>query len=295
MEIRQLRAFLAVAEAGSISRAAERLEIAQPSLSQQMRKLEENVGAPLFDRLRQGVSLTEAGRALRPRAERIVTEADAAAAELHADVRRGVGRFAIGAIPTIAPYVLPQVVAAVRRAHPACELEVREDLTENLVDALAEDRLDAAIVSTPIEHERVRLDVVGEERLMVVAPAAGLLEGAATISLAELRSLPRVSLHEMHCLGRQIEGFCSMRRVGANVSCRTTQLATVLELVGAGVGVSLAPEMAARRDASPARRYLRLSRGSPSREIAFATRRGRSRGAVADTAAAAVAEALAED
>lgn len=128
----------------------------------------------------------------------------------------------------------------------------------------------------------------------MVAPAAGLLEDAATITLAELRALPRVSLHEMHCLGRQIEGFCSVRRVGSNVSCRATQLATVLELVGAGVGVSLAPEMASRRDTSPNRRYLRLSRGSPSREVAFATLRGRSRGAVAATAAAAVAEALAE-
>ena len=293
MELRQLKAFLAVARAGTISRAAERLEVAQPSLSQQIRKLEEDLGVALFDRLRHGVRLTDAGMALRPRAERILAETELAAAELRADIRRGVGRFAIGAIPTMAPYLLPEVVARIRRRHPACELEVREDLTENLVDALADERLDAAILSTPVDHERVRLEVVGQERLVVVAPAAGLLEGVGTITLSELRGLPRVSLHEMHCLGRQIEGFCSMKRVGATISCKTTQLATVLELVGAGVGVSLAPEMAAKRDSSGARRYLRLSRGSPTREIAFATRAGRSRGAVANTAASTVAELLA--
>jgi len=282
MELRQLRYFVAAAETGSISRAAERCAVAQPTVSQQIRQLERSLGAPLFDRLGRGVALTPAGRALLPRARRILSEVAETKAGLAEDLGAGRGRLVIGAIPTMAPYVLPPAMAALRAAYPECDLSVREDLTERLVDALVANEVDVAVTSAPIEHDLIDLEVVGEEPLLVVVSSEHPLAGGADLSLADLREQPAVSLHGMHCLGRQIAGFCSARRVRPNVVCHTAQLATVLEMVRVGLGVSLAPAMAAREDDSDARRWLRIRRGGPTREIGVARRLGRARSPVSE-------------
>jgi len=288
MELHQLRYFVACAEAGSMSRAAERCRVAQPSLSQQIRRLEDGLGVRLFDRLGRGVALTDEGRALLPRARSILSEVEDARSNLGADVERGVGRLVVGAIPTMAPYVLPGVLADLRRTYPEIELVVREDLTERLVESIVDNRIDAAIVSTPIDHDLVELEVVGEEPMLVVSSASAPLAPAGEISLADVRSVPRSSLHEMHCLGQQITGFCVTHRIGANVVCRATQLATLLELVRLGLGISIVPEMAARHDTSAERRYSRFRRSPPKREIAIATRSGRSASRAADAFASLV-------
>lgn len=275
MEIHQLRYFLAAAEAGSMTLAAKRCRVAQPSLSQQIRKLEEGLGVTLFDRMGRGVVLTDAGRALLPRARRILGEVREARENLRSEVEQGAGRLAIGAIPTIAPYLLPPVLAELRAAFPGCELVVREDLTAALVEAVAHNELDVAITSTPIDHELIGVEVVGREDLLVVAPAAHPLAGVGRLTLADLREQPTVSLHEMHCLGEQVAAFCARSRLRPDVVCRTTQLATVLEFVRLGLGVSLVPAMAAAADASDERVYLRLSQGQPTREIALIRRAGR--------------------
>lgn len=293
MELHQLRYFVAAAEAGSISRAATRCGVAQPSLSQQIRRLERSLGVALFDRLGRGVALTEEGSALLPRARRILAEVGEAEASLRGEGDAGAGRLSVGAIPTIAPYVLPGVLAALREGFPQCELGVREDLTEHLLEQVADNQLDVAVLSTPSEHRLVDVEIVGQEAMLVVVAADGPVEATGEITLDELRDLPRVSLHEMHCLGRQIAGFCSMRRVGAHVVCRTTQLQTVLELVRMGLGVSIVPEMAARSDASGERRYARLRDDEPTRQIAVAWRSGRSRSRIATRFAVLVGEALA--
>jgi LysR family hydrogen peroxide-inducible transcriptional activator len=277
MEIHQLRYFVAAAEAGSMTLAARRCRVAQPSLSQQIRKLEDGLGVYLFDRVGRGIALTEAGRALLPRARRILGEVAETQENLRAEVESGAGRLAIGAIPTIAPYLLPPVLASLRAEFPGCELVVREDLTANLVEAVVHHELDVAITSTPIDHELVEVEVVGREELLVVAPAAHPLAAFGRLTLDDLREQPTVSLHEMHCLGAQIAGFCARAGVRPDIVCRTTQLATVLEMVRLGLGVSLVPAMAAAGDRSEERAYLRLTHDTPSREIALVWRVGRSR------------------
>lgn len=294
MEIHQLRYFVAAAEAGTISRAAERCRVAQPSLSQQLRKLEDAVGAPLFDRLGRGVALTDAGRALLPRARRILAEVRDIEDRLGADVAAGSGRLAIGAIPTMAPYVLPPLLARLRPAFPQCEVLVVEDLTEHLIEQLEDNRLDVAIMSTPVEHDRIALEVVGSEPMFVVAPAGHALGTLPSITLDQLRDQPTITLHDMHCLGRQISGFCAARRLARQVVCRTAQLATVLAFVGEGLGVSLVPKMAADHDTSDARVYLQLKRNPPTRQIALAHRTDRSRGVIVERIAELLREQLAE-
>lgn len=284
MELHQLRYFLAVSETGSFTRAAERCHVAQPSLSQQIKKLEGDLGCRLFDRQARRVVLSEAGHALLPRARRILAEVNAVDNAIKQDVASGSGPLLVGAIPTMAPYLLPRLLNRFMRKHPKCELTMREDFTERLVEALVDNELDFAVLSTPIEHPALHLDVLGRERLLLTAAKDYKLPAAAKrLSIRDLREQPAVVLHEMHCLGHQIESFCSTRRVTRRIVCRTTQLETVLRLVGLGLGISLVPEMCARADGAKSRRYEALGRGGPEREIAVAYRPDRHRSRLAAT------------
>jgi len=294
MELHQLRYFVAAAEAGTMSLAAQRCDIAQPSLSQQIQKLEYSLGTTLFDRLGRGISLTPAGKALLPRARRILAEVLDAQTHLLGDVSEGVGRFAIGAIPTMAPYLLPDLLVSLRDHFPRCELLVREDFTENLVRQLVENQIDVAIVSTPIEQELIKVDVVGSEPMLVVIPTDHPLCQCDAIGLPELRGEPTITLSEVHCLGRQIAGFCSSRGLARRVSCQTTQIATVLELVDRGLGVSLIPAMAVTREQSATRHFMRMKKGPLTREIALAQRKDRSRSQVTTEMASLLTNQLAK-
>lgn len=281
MEIHQLRYFVAAAEAGSMTLAARRCHVAQPSLSQQVRRLEDSLGAELFDRLGRGVALTEAGHALLPRARQILARVHEVESGVHRDVEEGRVRLAVGAIPTMAPYLLPGLIAELRSEHPGCEVVVREDLTENLVERLVDNELDVAVMSSPVDHELVELEVVGREGLVVVAAADHPVVSSGSITIADLRDLPAVTLDEVHCLGKQVSDFCAPRRLAGNVVCRMTQIETLLGFVRLGLGVSIVPEMVSRHDTHEGRRYLPFRRQRPTREIALAWRRGRRRGRLA--------------
>ena len=281
MDLHQLEYFVAAAETGSISRAATRCGIAQPSLSQQIRKLETSLDTRLFDRLARGVALTDAGQALLPRARSILNHVRDARENLQHDITQGRASLAIGAIPTIAPYLLPPALAALRERFPHAALTVREDLTERLLDALVDNEIDAAILAAPIDHDLVTLEPIATEPLLAVVPASHPLAARDRLTPADLRDEPTIILDEMHCLGRQIHDFCAARRLARNTVCTSTQLATVLAFVSRGLGISIVPAMAARADAdasarSPTRAYIPLHRPTPTRDIALARRKDRS-------------------
>jgi LysR family hydrogen peroxide-inducible transcriptional activator len=277
MELHQLKYFVHVAETLSFSRAAERCHVAQPSLSQQIRKLENELGYRLFDRMSRGVAMTEAGRALLPRARRILGEVHAVDSAIADDIAVGRGPLLVGAIPTMAPFFLPVLVKRFTDAFPECQLTLREDFTENLVVALLDHELDLAIMSTPIDEEMIQLEVIDREKLLLVtARGYPLPAGVDYLAIEDLRDQPAIVLHEMHCLSQQIDSFCSARGVSRRIFCRSSQLSTVLELVGLGLGVSLVPEMCARADVSESRYYQEFGADGPVREIAAAYRVDRS-------------------
>ncbi len=290
MEIHQLRYFVAVAEQEGFSRAAEHCHVAQPSLSQQIQRLERELGHRLFDRLGRRTVLTEAGRAFLPRARRVLEELREAREALAQDLESGQGPLAVGAIPTMAPFLLPPVLERFRQDYPACELTVREDLTERLVEAVAASEIDFAIASTPVDHLQIEVEVVGRERLLLATSRHGT---APPLRLTDLSEQPTVVLYEVHCLGRQIRELCSLARVQPRIVCRGTQLSTVQQMVALGMGVSLVPEMCARADASSTLRYQQLSGEQPEREISVLWRKGRSRSALARSFVAALGERLA--
>lgn len=267
MELHQLRYVVAVARSGNFSRAAEQCHVAQPSLSQQILKLEAELGERLFDRLPRRAELTDAGMALLSRAERILAEVD----DAHRDVREAKGLMrgtvTVGVLPTIAPYFLPRAIAAFSGAFPGVEVVVQEDTTERLLKLGGSCELDLAVVSLPIADERFVKETLLVEELLLAMPAGHRLATKRKVRLTDLESERFILMKEGHCLGDQVLTFCGRRDFHPQVSCRSAQIETVRALVQAGLGISLVPKMAV--EAGDARRpvYRSLDGPQPTRSI----------------------------
>jgi LysR family hydrogen peroxide-inducible transcriptional activator len=262
------------ADAGSLSRAARHLALSQPSLTGQIQRLEAHLGTPLFDRHGRGVTLTEAGEALYPRARRILDEVRNTEDAVRREGAEGAGTLSVGAIPTVAPYVLPAAVQRLRARHTATRVELREDYSAVLAKLLLDGALDVVIAALPYAFEHLDTEVLGTDALVVAVPASHASARAGRITLSQLRDAPAVTLDPAHCLGEQVAGFCSSRQLSPSVVCRSAQLATVLELVGAGVGISIVPAMAAARHNTPQCAYVPLAEHALQREIVAVWRRG---------------------
>ena len=271
MEIHQLTYFVAVAETGSFSRAAERCNIAQPSLSQQIQKLEQELGEPLFDRLTRRVVLTDAGRSLLPRATTILAELQDIKHSMSQETDSSRGMLSVGFIPTMAPFVLPKVIQRFSKEFPQARLAVHEDLTESLVRELVDGKLDVGITSAPIHNKLIRTQELLTEPLWVASSKKHDIITSADIHIKELDDFPFIALSEMHCLGEQVQSFCYQQHLELKIVCHTSQLATVQNCVALGLGISLVPRALAMSDISKQVVYRELSDATPQRKIAAAT------------------------
>jgi len=274
MEFHQLRYVCAIAETGSFSRAAERCEIAQPSLSQQVLKLEEDLGAKLFDRLGRSIRVTEAGRAFLPHARSILEQMETArssVADKNTDVR---GSVAVGVIPTIAPYLMPRYTADFARKYPDARLRIVEETTPILVESLRDLSIDLAILALPLRHKDLESFPIRTEPLFAALPKDHPRAAAESIPLKSLRGERFVMLRDGHCFRDLSIVTCTHARITPNIAFESDQFSSVLGMVAAGVGISLVPEMAVDRDAGC--RYVRLSDTRASRTIVAAVLRGRS-------------------
>lgn len=274
MDTTLLRTFVETADAGSLSRAARQLEVSQPSLTAQVQRLEKHLGTTLFERHGRGVTLTDAGKALYPRARRILEDVRTAEDAIRRELVEGTRTLNVGAIPTVAPYVLPSALQRMRARHGAMRVEFREDYSAVLARLLLDGALDVVIAALPYAFEHLDTEVLGADDLVVAVPATHAAARAGRMTIAQLRDAPTVTLDPAHCLGEQVAGFCSRRQVSPAVVCRSAQLTTVLELVGAGVGVSIVPAMAAARHNTPQCAYVPLVEHALQREIVAVWRRG---------------------
>ncbi len=275
MEVHQLTYFVAVAETGSFSRAAERCNITQPSLSQQIMKLEQELGEALFERLPRKVVLTDAGRILLPRATSILGELQDIKHTLNQNMDAGHGTLHVGFIPTIAPFVLPRAIKRFSKEYPNARLNAHEDLTESLVRDLIDGKLDVGITSMPIHNKLIHAQELLTEPLLVASSRKNDIIHRASIRIKELDNLPFIALSEMHCLGEQIQSFCHLQELDLKVVCDTSQLTTVQNCVALGLGVSLVPRALAVSDTSNRLTYRQLSDTTPQRKIAATTRADR--------------------
>jgi LysR family hydrogen peroxide-inducible transcriptional activator len=275
MEMHQLRYFVAVAQMGSFSRAAERCCVSQPSLSQQIQKLEINLGQRLFDRLGRRVVLTQPGRVLLDRALAILAAVEDVERRLKDDSNGQRGQLSVGAIPTIAPYLLPQALQRFRKSHPKAELTVHEDVTRHLLATVEEGELDLALVALPISSDRLEFEPLFSEPLLLALPPRHPLVRKRDVSMEDLREERFILLGEMHCLGEQVLSLCHAHGCQPQISCRSAQIATIQSMIALGQGVSLLPEMARRVDRSNRRIYRALAGEEPRRTIAVVWRRHR--------------------
>jgi LysR family transcriptional regulator, hydrogen peroxide-inducible genes activator len=274
MEFHQLRYVCAIADTGNFSRAAERCQVAQPSLSQQVLKLEEDLGAKLFDRLGRSVRLTEVGRAFIPHARAILEKMDmarASVADKNADFR---GSVAVGVIPTVTPYLIPSYTAAFAKKYPDAKLRIVEETTSILVEGLRNLSIDVAILALPLRRKDLELFPIRTEPLFVVMRTDHPRACAESLALKDLRGESFVMLRDGHCFRDLSIATCTRARITPNIAFESGQFSSLLGMVAAGVGVSLVPEMAIDRNVGC--RYIRLSDAQATRTIVAAVLRGRS-------------------
>ncbi|MFL6537015.1 MAG: LysR family transcriptional regulator [Chthoniobacterales bacterium] len=245
MEIHQLRYFVAVAEEESFSRAAEREHVSQPSLSQQILKLEAELNQQLFDRLPRSVVLTEAGRCLLDYARQILTgiaEARRCVAALEQDVAGGL---AVGAIPSVALYVLPNLIQCFQERYPKVTFELFEDTTDKLAQGLEDGTLDLVLASSGDEPPALERHSLGEEPLLMLLPEKHRLARRKSIKWSDLASEKFLLLHERHSLARKVRQLLVENHLNPEVVLQGAQLVTIASMVAAGMGVTVVPGMMA--------------------------------------------------
>ena len=267
MEMQQLRYVVAVARTGNFSRAAEQCHVSQPSLSQQILKLEDDLGERLFDRMKRMAKLTPHGEAFLRHAVRILEEVDAAkreAADAQALLR---GALKIGVLPTIAPYLLPEVMGGFMEKYPGVEIVVQEDTTAQLMKYLLAFEIDLVFASQPIRDERLEVRELFTEELLLALPPGHPLARKRAVNASDLENERLIVMKEGHCLGDQVLRFCDRRDLHPNISFRSAQLETIQALVSAGLGLSLIPAMAARSGRKDLPEYRSLQSPKPQRKI----------------------------
>jgi LysR family hydrogen peroxide-inducible transcriptional activator len=258
---------LAVADTGNFTRAAALSNIAQPSLSQQIIKLEKELGHKLFHRLGRKAVLTEAGIAFLERARRILFEVEDATKEL-GDSPTFERRITVGAIPTIATYLLPNLIAKCKRRYPNLQVNIREDFKTPLIRELLRGELDLAVAALPIDEPSLQVDVLWKEALVLVVSKDHPLAAKKKVTGADLANETFILLGSSSSLAAQVRAFCGDNHFEPKIGSRCAQVATVKALVGIAAGISILPSGARAREDEGSLAYINLSDAEPSREIA---------------------------
>lgn len=242
LTLKQMRYFAALARQGHFGRAADSCAVSQPALSMQIREMEANLGSALFERGPREVRLTAFGEAVAARITPILQAVDELEDMARAARDRIEGRLRIGVIPTVAPYLLPAIIPHLTRLHPGIELQLRETVTPRLLQELSESRLDCAIMALPVSEPALTEVALFDETFVLVRPEA---EAGRPVPSAEmLREMKLLLLEEGHCFRDQALSFCGMPGARPRELLDGSSLSTLVQMVGAGIGVTLIPEMA---------------------------------------------------
>ena len=271
INLRDLQYAVAVAEERHFGRAAERCHVSQPTLSGQLRKLEESLGVSLFERTSRSVAVTPAGAAILQHARRALAEA--AEIEALARARRDplAGPLRLGVIPTVSPSLMPLVLGPLKRRCPKLTPVLFEEVTEALLARLAAHEIDAAIIATtPEAPELARLPLY-DEPFWVAYPKGHALDALAEITEADLAGADLLLLTDGHCLRDQALAVCNLGGAAERDGFRATSLETLRQMVAAGVGVTLLPRLAVHAPvpASPDVALVEFAAPAPHRQIAM--------------------------
>lgn len=291
--LRQLQYLVKLAELRNFTRAAAACHVTQSTLSSGLKELESSLGARLVERDRQGVLLTPAGQEVVERARGLLAGASdlAQAASSAGSPMRGLLR--LGAIPTIAPFVLPQLLQRQRKQYPELRLALREDRTESLLERLEDGRLDFALLALPYDTGNLLVREICQDELLLVAPAGSVVSPRGNVALNARTAEHLLLLEEGHCLRQHTLQACRSKHTGGRVEgLEATSLLTLVQMAESGLGLALVPELAVRRGllASTGLTAHRVGPPAPTRGIALVARSSTAR----ETEFAALATLIAQ-
>lgn len=275
MNLRDLRYLVALAEHRHFGRAAEACFVSQPTLSTQIRKLEEELEVALVERAPRKVMLTPAGREIAERARRVLAEVE----QLKETARRSrdpeAGTVRLGLFPTLGPYLLPHVVPRLRQRFPRLELLLVEEKTEEILHRLRDGRLDAGLLALPLHEDSLHAEPLFDEPFVLAVPEGHPFARRRTLAMSELAGEDLLLLEEGHCLRDQALDVCRLAGAAERSGFRATSLETLRQMVAANVGMTLLPTLAIKPPVAPPEHIhlLRFQGKPPRRRIALVWRR----------------------
>jgi LysR family hydrogen peroxide-inducible transcriptional activator len=275
MNLRDLRYLVALADLRHFGRAAEACHVSQPTLSTQLKKLEDELGVQLIERAPRKVMLTPVGSDIVVRARRVLADIEQMRETARRTADPEAGSVRLGLFPTLAPYLLPHVVPKIGARFPRLELLLVEEKTEVLLARLREGRLDAAILALPLHEDWLHVERLFEEPFLLAVPRGHALARKDDLKLAELSREHLLLLEDGHCLRDQALAVCAMAGAGEKDGFRATSLETLRQMVAAGVGITLLPLLAVKPPVpvSESIELVRFRNPPPSRKLALVWRR----------------------
>ncbi|KAF1720400.1 DNA-binding transcriptional regulator OxyR [Pseudoxanthomonas wuyuanensis] len=275
MNLRDLKYLVALADHKHFGHAAAACFVSQPTLSTQIKKLEDELGVPLVERAPRKVMLTPAGRDAAERARRIVAEVEQMkeAARRSQDPEAGTVR--LGIFPTLAPYLLPHVIPQLRQRFPHLELLLIEEKSDELLARLREGKLDAGLLALPVHDDQLHVEFLFEEPFLLAVPESHPLAERDSLTLAELSNQQLLLLEDGHCLREQALDVCRISGANEKSEFRATSLETLRQMVAANVGITLLPALAVKPPVARSQNIhlLGFSDSAPSRRIAMLWRK----------------------
>lgn len=247
MNIRDLQYVIAVAETRHFGRAAERCFVSQPTLSGQIKKLEDELGVAIFERTNRSVVITPVGESILAHARQVMEQVDAIQQTALASRDPLSGPLRIGAIPTISPYLMPLILSPLNKQHSQMKLVLSEEVTDMLVERLLNHEIDAALLATPVDEQGIASIPLFDEPFWIAYPRKHPFYDKEKITLRDLNNENLLLLSEGHCLAQQAMDVCHIRdrqQQGEMADLRAASLETLIQLVRAGSGVTLVPALA---------------------------------------------------
>ncbi len=275
MNLRDLKYLVALADHRHFGRAAEASFVSQPTLSTQIKKLEEELGVVLIERGPRKLMLTEVGVAIAERSRVVLNEVDQIREEARRHRDPEAGSFRLGLFPTIGPYLLPHVMPQLRERFPQLELYLIEEKTELLVDQLRRGQIDAAILALPVEDKAFAQELLFDEPFVLCLPADQPAPEHMPAQLFDLKANSLLLLEEGHCMRDQALEVCELAGARERQGFRATSLETLRQMVAAGVGVTLLPVLSVKPPVAcnPALRVVAFEEPSPKRSLGLIWRR----------------------
>jgi LysR family hydrogen peroxide-inducible transcriptional activator len=274
MNLRALQYFVKLADLKHFSNAAEACFVSQPTLSTQIRKLEDELGVQLVERAPKNIMLTPVGAEVAERARLILSDID----QIRAVARRAGdpsdGKLRLGLFPTLAPYLLPHVVPVIRESYPNLSLHLAEEKTEDIVRMLQQGELDAALLALPIGENGLEMEILFEEPFVLAVPDDHPLRTKKQVTLADLNGSELLLLDEGHCLREHALEVCALAGANERVDFHATSMETLRQMVAADVGITLMPMLSVKPPIARTENllFLPFADPAPSRTIALVWR-----------------------